>query len=287
MARKLKIVLISLAIVIVLFAAAGWVGSGLWNKGTARAITELHQAMTPGRAKAFTDQELAGLPAPVARYLKMALREGQPYIRSARIIQEGALRLRQTEQRWSPFTAQQEFTAPPAGFVWDASVRMLPILSARIRDSYLPGRASMRGRLFGLIPVVNASGTPELSQGGLQRYLSEMVWFPTAFLPGQGVEWSAIDDRRALATITDSGTSVSLEFRFNERDEVAEVFATGRWRVIEGKYILTPWGGRHVNYEERQGVRVPTEFVVIWHLPDGDFDWMKARLTEVSFGFEP
>ena len=287
MARKLKIALISLGIIIVVLVAMGRIGSALWNKSTVRTVARLHQAMTPGEAKVFTGQELDGLPAPVARYLKLVLREGQPLIRSTRIVQEGELRLRRTEPRWSPFTAHQEFTVPPAGFVWDARVRMLPILSAQIRDSYISGRASMRGKLFGFVPVVNTSGTPELAQGALQRYLSEMVWFPTALLPGQGVSWTAVDDRRALATMTDSGTTVSLEFRFNERGEVAEVFTSGRWREVEGNYLLTPWGGRHLNYEERQGIRIPTEFVVVWHLKEGDFTWLRGRITEVSYEFEP
>ena len=288
MARKLKIALISLAIVIVLFALAGRIGSWLWNKATVRTVADLHRSMTPGgAAQVFTGEELAGLPAPVARYLSHVLREGQPFIRSARIVQEGELRLQRAAIRSSPVTAEQEFTVPPPGFVWDARVRMLPILSARIRDTYLAGRPSMRGKLFGLISIVNASGTTELAQGALQRYLSEMVWFPTALLPGRGVTWTAIDDRRALATLTDSGTSVSLEFRFNDRDEVAEVFTSGRWREVEGQYLLTAWGGRHSNYEEREGVRIPTEFAVVWHLKEGDFEWLRGRITAVSYQFEP
>jgi hypothetical protein len=144
----------------------------------------------------------------------------------------------------------------------------------------------MRGKLFGLIPVVNASHNPELAQGALQRYLSELVWFPTTLLPGQGVTWSAIDDSRALATLSDSGMTVSLEFRFNDRGEVAEIFTPGRYREVEGNYVLTPWGGRHWNYEERQGMLIPYEFAVVWHLRDGDFDWLRARVTDISFEFE-
>jgi len=286
MARKLKIVLISLAIVVVLLVAVGRIGSALWNKATVRTVVKLHQAVTPGEAKAFSSQALDGLPAPVARYLRLVLRDGQPVVRSARLVQEGEMRLRRTERRWSPFTAQQEFTVPSAGFVWDARVRMLPILSARIRDSYIAGKGSMRGKLFGFIPVVNASHNPELAQGALQRYLSELVWFPTALLPGQGVTWSAIDDSRALATLSDSGMTVSLEFRFNDRGEVAEIFTPGRYREVERNYVLTPWGGRHWNYEERQGMLIPTEFAVVWHLRDGDFDWLRARVTDISYEFE-
>ena len=286
MGRKLKIVLLGLGIIIVALVAASRIGSALWKKATVRAVAALHQAMTPGEEKVFTGQELATLPAPVARYLRLVLREGQPLIRSARIVQEGELSLRQTVRPKNPFTALQEFTVPPAGFVWDARVRMLPILSARIRDSYLAGRASISGKLIGLIPVVSSSGTPELAQGALQRYLCETVWIPTAFLPGQGVAWSAIDHRRALATVTDSGTTVSLEFRFNDRGEVAEVFTPGRYRQVGGQYVLTAWGGRVWNYQERQGVRIPIEFVVVWHLREGDFDWLKGRVTEVSYEFE-
>jgi hypothetical protein len=62
--------------------------------------------------------------------------------------------------------------------------------------------------------VSQDGGTPEMNAGSLHRYLAEAVWYPTALLPGPNLNWTAIDSSKALATLTDHGIMVALEFRF-------------------------------------------------------------------------
>ena len=70
---------------------------------------------------------------------------------------------------WSPFTAEQRFTASPPGFVWDATVRMMPLVPVRVRDSYVAGEGRMLGRIAGVVTVVNQGGTSEMKLGALAR----------------------------------------------------------------------------------------------------------------------
>ena len=117
----------------------------------------------------------------------------------------------------------------------------------------------------------------------LQRYLAEAVWFPTALLPSEGVSWSEIDDGTAMATLKDSGTTVSLECRFNKVGEITGVFTPGRYREVDGRYELTPWGGHFRNYEERVGIRIPVDADVEWQLPGGDLPYWKGRIVEIEY----
>ena len=64
--------------------------------------------------------------------------------------------------------------------------------------------------------LANLRGTPEVAQGELMRFLVEAVWYPTALLPSQGVQWEAVDDTSAKATLKDGATTLTLLFRFNE-----------------------------------------------------------------------
>src|ERR687884_130269 len=105
-------------------------------------------------------------------------------------------------------------------------------MKVRVRDAYVAGQGSMQGKVLSLVPVVNERAKAELNAGALQRYLAEAVWFPTALLPTAGVQWSAIDNRRALATLTDCGTTVSLKFHFNEAGEITGVSTSGRYREV-------------------------------------------------------
>lgn len=113
------------------------------------------------------------------------------------------------------------------GFVWDARIAMVPVLSVFVRAA-LDGRGSMQGAILGIKTVVDSQGMPAIAAAALQRYLGEAVWFPTAWRPSQGVRWIAIDDSRARANISGSGVTVSLEIRFGPDGLIESVFAPDR-----------------------------------------------------------
>lgn len=105
---------------------------------------------------------------------------------------------------------------------------MALLVKVRVVDMYKNGEGAFRAELASTFSVADEQGSAELSSGELMRYLAETVWFPTALLPGQGVEWGAIGDRSSRATIQDGDTRVSMVFHFNSRDEVERVDAERR-----------------------------------------------------------
>ena len=182
-------------------------------------------------------------------------------------------------------TATQVFSARPAGFVWDARIQMAPHVPVHVRDAYLAGAGSMLGKVLGLVPVLDVHDIPEMAAGALQRYLVEAVWFPTALLPSQGVQWAPVSESAARATLTDGKTAVSLEFRFNAEGEITGAFAQSRYREVKGAFQPTPWGSRCADYAERGGMRIPLEGEVEWRLPDRSLPYLRARITEISYQF--
>lgn len=262
-----------------------WIASARWDGATAQTVGQLLQAATPQAPATVAFSDLGRLPAPVARYFRRVLKDGQPVVRSARILQQGLFRLSETEERWVPFQAQQQFTARPPGMVWDARMHMAPLVDVRVRDAYLAGQGRMQARLLALIPLLDERGKPELNAGALQRYLAEAVWFPTALLPGAGVSWSAIDRDTALATLSDAAVTVSLEFRFNEAGEVTRVFTPGRYRAVQDRYEPTPWAGYFRRYEQRGGMRIPIEGEVEWQHSGRSLPYWKGRIVDVEYEF--
>lgn len=267
------------------FALALWIGYARWNGETARLEEKLDWAAKEPDTGIVSFRNFDKLPAPVARYFRMALREGQPMVRLARVTHKGEFLTSRGKSPWSSFKSTQHFSARPAGFVWDAGISMTPLMQVRVRDVYLQGRGSMQARLLALLPVMDESGRTELDAGALQRYLAEAVWFPTALLPAAGVTWSALDDSRARATLTDSGTTVSLEFSFNGKGEITGMYSPGRFREVKGKYELTPWSIKVWNYQERGGMQIPLEGEVAWQLPDGRLPYWKATIISVKYDF--
>lgn len=227
---------------------------------------------------------VSALPTPVGRYLRHVLTDGQGRIRTARLEQEGTLRTDVESESWSPFTARHLAVPPARGFFWDARVDMPLGTHVRVLDGYHAGSGSGRVSVMSAFEVASEAGGPELNAGALHRYLAEAVWYPTALLPGSGLEWSPVDENTARATLTDGGTTVSLEFRFNDGGEVTGVYSEGRYRRDGDRYERIPWEGRFRDYQTRDGMRVPLHGEVGWYDEDGGLQvvW-RGRITNFTY----
>lgn len=229
----------------------------------------LHSAPEPaGRTVDFAAVD--ELPAPVARYFRHVLTDGQGLIRTARMRQSGTLRTSIDRVTWSAFSAQHWAVPPAVAFAWDARVDLALATSVRVLDSYTAGVGAGRVSLLAAFPVASPAGSPELDSGALHRYLAEAVWFPTALLPESGVVWNAMDDdHSAVASLTNGDTTVSLEFRFNDVGEVTSVYTPARFGRFGGQYRQAAWEGHFSNYVLRAGMRVPRYGEVGWYDADG------------------
>lgn len=230
--------------------------------------------------------ELASLPTPVERYLRLVLEDGAPMIASVRLAHEGTFNSKEDGEDWKPFTSTQRVVMRPRGFVWNADIRMAPGVSARVHDAYVGGEGILRASMAGLKDVMHLRDREGLARGELMRFVAESPWYPTALLPSQGVRWEAVDDRTARATITDGTQSVMLTFGFGEDGLVATVSAADRDRMVGARTIAMAWGGRFGDYQRRDGQLIPTDGEVAWYPPEGGaLTYWRARITAVSYTF--
>lgn len=253
-----------------------------WRGATAGVIARLGQDNAASRPR-FSAGELAGLPVPVARYFRTVLRDDQPIVLRARVSQRGQFLVRPAPNGWRPFVATQHVATQPAGFVWDARIRLAPGVRIHVRDAFVDGAGSMLVSFMGLGRMLSVEGTPEIAAGALHRYLAEAVLVPTALLPARGVVWTSLDDSSARATLSVSETTVSLDFHFGADGLVESIFTPARARVVHGRAVLTPWQGRWSAYEERHGMRVPLAGEVEWILPEGPQVYWRGQISDVAY----
>jgi len=277
----MKIVALILGLLLLCLGGLLAFGEYRWRAGTARLVARLKQGGSAASRARFSASQLEGLPVPVIRYFRAALRDGQPLVRYAHFQQKGQFLLQLG--KWASFEATQEIATQPPGFVWNASIRMAPGLAVRVRDGFVDGRGSMLASLMGLRQLVHVEGTPDIAAGALHRYLAEAAWFPTALLPSAGVVWTPLDDSSARATLTAGATTVSLDFHFDTDGLLQSVFTRERARDVDGRSIPTPWQGRWSSYEERGGMRIPLAGEVEWLLPEGAQVYWRGRVTEIVY----
>lgn len=283
-----KWALIGAALLVVLLALAigtAAYGSRRWDQGSQVILKRLEAARVAPSPARYDAREIVGLPAPVQRFFRAALRDGQPIVSAASVTHTGSMNMSETGEQWKPFTSKQRVITQRPGFDWDARIMMFPGVPARVHDAYVAGEGLLHGALFGLVPVVDITGTPGIARGELLRFFAEMAWYPTALLPSQGVHWEAVDDTSARATLTDGTLAVTLLFRFNEDGLIDTARAEARGRTVGGKTVSSPWQGRFWNYAERGGMRVPLEGEVAWLLPGGAKPYWRGTTSALSHEF--
>lgn len=252
---------------LVVFAAAGGVAAWVMRREQRRATNALIATLLNEAASEQSQvrlDRLDDLPAPVARYLRLAIGDAGA-VRAVRLQQKGTVRPDIGKDRWFPFEAEHVAAPHAVGFVWNARVAIAPLLHLGVRDSYIEGRGAGEVTFLSAFPVASEPDTVEMNAGALHRFLAEAPWYPTALLPGPKLQWTPIDERRALARLTDRGTTVSLEFRFADTGEVAGIYTPGRWGKFGKAYEQRPWEGHFRKYVRHHGLYVPTEGEVGWY----------------------
>jgi hypothetical protein len=278
----MRVMLVTLFVVLG-FAVVIVAAQFLWQDATGKRIGQLDELVQPSATPRISAQEINSLPPPVARYLRAVLGPQPSDIAIARARWRGDFLLRPTPDGWRRFEAKQTYHTHPPGFVWDARIRMAPGLNVLVRDEFVRGAGSMRGAVLGIVPVVNVQGTPQIASGALQRYLGEAVWFPTALLPRNGVHWTPIDTSSARATITVQKTSISLDFHFGPDGLVESIYASARFRDVNGTAVPTPWDARVWQYVEHDGVRVPAMGEAAWLPLEGRLPYWRGELVDINY----
>ncbi len=260
-------------------------GRQRWVKGTEKMRSELESGRVAVDPKMFRVQELDALPAPVKRYFQRALRDGQPIIAAANVAHQGSFDMGESKPNWKPFTSNQRVITERPGFDWDAKVMLLPGLPVFIHDAYVAGRGRLQASVLGLFSMADMVDSLDLRRGELMRFFAEAAWYPTALLPSQGVQWSAIDEHAAEATITDGDVSLTMLFRFNSEGLIDTVRSQSCARTVGGVTTYAPWQCRLWDYEFRDGINVPLQGEAAYVLHGEAKPYFHGQITSIAFEF--
>jgi hypothetical protein len=229
--------------------------------------------------KIVTEDMLAHLPEPVQRYMAWSGVIGRPWIYTAYVKQTGRFR-QGLDKPWMPMSAEQVFTVDPPGMVWNARFKMYGLPLMRARDSYRDGQGHMFGKAAGLFTIFD-DRSEKLTLGTQTRLLSEMIWFPTAYLSDY-ITWTAVNDHAADVTLTDHGRSVTGRMFFDDLGR-PKTFETMRYMGDRDTYTLTPWHTPNLEYGLRGGLNIPVRGTVGWALPEGELTYGDFTIVKAEY----
>jgi hypothetical protein len=227
------------------------------------SLDELWES-APAGERTFRPGQVSALPDPARHYLEHAIAPGTQLTSAVWLHMHGEIKLR----RWLPFTAQQVIRWGH-GMLWSATVRMygMPI---RGFDRLVDGAGAMRWKLFGVIPVMTASGT-DIMRSAAGRVQAESVWLPSA-LCGDDVSWMAPDSSHLHAECNAYGQPASLQLAVDDNGRLESV-KLACWGNPEGaEFHYVDFGG--VVEEERRfgGYTIPTRLRVGWYFDTDRFE---------------
>jgi hypothetical protein len=220
------------------------------------SLDDLWKSAKPGE-RIFHRGDLRTVPNETRRYLEHAIKAESRLATAVRLKMHGEIKLKQ----WLPFSAEQVICWD-RGMIWRAAVQVHGV-SIRGGDTYLDGRGAMQWRLFGIIPVVNASG-PDITRSVAGRVNIESIWLPSV-LCNPAILWTRSEQSHFHARFTAHDETAEIDYVTDERGALESVNMP-RWGNPEGADFHFANCGGFVEEEATFGdYTIPTRMRVGWH----------------------
>ena len=269
--------------VIILTVAIFSFSSCSMNKMIARETEEILNATKTSEPVIITESAIQELPAPVQRWIRSTGIIGKPAINTARVSQKALMKMKPEQQDWQTAQAEQYTTTNPPAFIWTVDMKMAPLIKIKGRDKFVAGKGEMLIKIHSLINVVNEKGT-RMDEGTLQRFLGELVWFPSLALSPY-ISWETTDNTSAKATMTYKETTGSGTFYFNENGDFVK-FVALRFMGNKPDAKRYPWVLTVEDYAVFEGIKVPSKMKATWKLEDGDWTWLDLEISSIEYNIK-
>ncbi len=250
------------------------------NKMITRETDEILYSVKKDAPVIITDPDIQKLPAPVQRWMRGTGITGKPAIQSAYIKQNALMKMKPEQKDWIPAEAEQYTVMDYPAFIWTVNMNMAPLIKIKGRDKFVDGKGEMLIKMNSLFNVVNEKGE-RMDEGTLQRYLGELVWFPSLALSPY-IAWETIDNYSAKATMNYKGTSGSGTFYFDEKGDFIKFIAL-RYKGNKADAKRYPWILTVDEYAVFEGVKVPSKMKATWKLDEGDWTWLDLEITDIKY----
>ncbi len=211
----------------VVLLAVGW---GFLSAGPLSLRSEYEHEVARGLQRSMpqapvTEQDLAGLPAPVQRYLRYVGVVGQPRVQSYRVRFTGRIRSG-PDGPWMPLSAEQYSFAdrPTRLFFMQARMFGLPVEALH---EYVDAQASMRVKVVSLVRMVNARG-PGFTAAETVTLFDDMCVMAPATLIDPAIRWEPVDATHTRAAFTAGEHTITATLIFDDDGRLVDLFSDDR-----------------------------------------------------------
>ncbi|SFN37486.1 hypothetical protein SAMN04487989_1019 [Bizionia echini] len=242
--------------------------------------TKMLESADTTNKKVLLEPMVSDLPTVVNKWLLNSRAIGKEVIHNVYLEQDLQMLMTPEQKDWKNAKAKQYFTTKPPAFNWSVNLKMNPFLDMVGRDKFENGQGEMTIKMLSLFSIVNAQNNEKVNQATLQRYLAEIVWFPSAAISPY-ITWESIDKHSAKATMEYNRTKGSGVFHFDENGHFKK-FVAMRYKDVNDAEP-TKWTVTAIKTEERNGIIIPVELEAEWQLENGNWTWLKLIITNIEY----
>ena len=229
------------------------------------------------------EQDLKGLPAPVQKWLIHSGIIGKTKILNGKISQKARIKLKPEQKDWNTAIAEQYTSISEPSFIWTVDMKLNSIMWIKGRDKFQDGRGEMLIKVNSMITIVHEYGE-KIDEGSLQRFLGEMVWFPSLALSPY-INWESIDSLTSRATMTYKGTIGNGTFHFNEDGDFIK-FTAMRYQGNNKDAERKEWILTVDDYQVFNGIKIPSKMKAKWKHGDRYWTWLELEIDDIQYNFE-
>lgn len=229
----------------------------------------------------LNEAQIAHLPAPVQRYLRITGAIGKPPVQTMQLSFDAEM-FQAPGQAGMPGPVRQLNRFHPLRrlFFMRTTMFALPVM---VLHDYHDTHASMTVRLASLFNVVDLHNDA-LARTETVTVLNDLCLYAPSNLVDPRLAWQAVDDNHVRVRFTNGPHQVSAELVFNEAGELVNFISNDRGALQrDGSLRLVRWSTPMRDYRAFEGRRVPTAGEAIWHYPEGDFVYGRMVLTHIRF----
>ena len=265
--------------VLLLVVAHGLLTEGPWSFH-AQYLRDVEAGLSRSAdAPLVTESDLAPLPEPVQRYLRVTRAVGQPRVNNYRIRFTGRIRSA-PDAAWMPFEAEQQSFAddPTRLFLMRARMFGVPVQAFH---RLIDGHATMQVKVAGVVPMADERGD-EMDRAETVTLFNDMCIVAPGTLVGPNITWEAVDASTARARFTLRGHSITATLFFDTDGRLVNFESDDRSRLSpDGTVTKRRFSTPLRDYRDFGPLYLAGYGEARWRLPEGEFTYGEFTMMDV------
>jgi hypothetical protein len=230
----------------------------------------------------MTREMIAPLPMPLQKYLILCGYIGREIPMNAEWIWENSRIKMKPDGKWLKLKTYQYNSAKQAFRIALMKARIGGVIPFEGRDLYINGHGHMLGKIMKGITVLDACDA-ETAQSAAIVLLVEAIMLPGAIFQDY-LKWEAVDEFTVKGIIDDHGVRAEGLFHFDENGYVTRFTTQDRnYDNGDGTYKKMPYSIYLGEYENINGINIPTLVSAVWHLEEGDYEYWVGKIKRINY----